>query len=159
VIKNVIKLILLIALIAGISGCAEIIKKFTPKKKAEKADYSFYQIEDYKPRPAPERYVKNHTLWHNWHRELERVDETNCTRDLFNAKESLKYLLAMRDLLMEEQAKKLDVQINDMKEVIDYIEKRKECIKDNVHNMHTIERIDRVVEGEFCYKHMQKYIK
>lgn len=153
------KLVLIAVLVTSLSGCAELAKKFTPKKKPGKEDYSFYQIEDYKPRPAPERYVKNYILWHNWHSELERADDTSYTRDVFNANETLKYLTAMRDLLVEEQAKKLDAQIGDMRAVVDYIEKRMECIKDNVRNRRTVERVGRIVQDEFSYKRMRNYIK
>ena len=157
--KNTIKLVLIAVLMTSLSGCADILKKFIPKKKEGRADYSFYQVEDYKPRPAPERYVKNYTLWHNWHIELERPDDTNYIRDVFNANESLKYLIAMRDLLQDEQAKKLDVQINEMNGVIERIEKRHERVKDNVNNQRTVERVGRIVQDEFSYKRMQKYIK
>ncbi len=157
--NNFIKIVLIVIVMTGLSGCADILKKFTPKKKADKADYSFYQVEDYKPRPAPERYVKNYILWHNWHIEMERPDDTTYIRDVFNANESLKHLIAMRDLLQDEQAKKLDVQINEMKSVIARIEKRHERVKDNVNNQRTVERVGRIVQDEFSYKRMQKYIK
>ena len=38
----------------GLAGCGDIVKKFIRKKEPGKEDYSFYQVEDYKPRPAPE---------------------------------------------------------------------------------------------------------
>lgn len=154
-----IKLVLIAALITGLSGCADILRKFTPKKKPEKADYSFYQVEDYKPRPAPERYVKNYILWHNWHAELERTDDTNYTRDIFNINESLRHLTAMRALLGEEQAKKLDVQIDDMKAVMERMRARMECVKDNANNRRIVARVGRVVQDEFSYGRMRNYIK
>lgn len=154
-----IQVVLIVLFVISLGGCADILRKFTPKKKDEKPDYSFYQVEEYKPRPAPERYVKNYILWHNWHRELERADETNYTRDIFNANESLKHLTAMRDLLYEEEAKKLDVRIEEMKSVIERMKTRLERVRDNVSYLRAVERVGRIVQDEFSYKRMQKYIK
>lgn len=149
----------LVLIICCLAGCSGILKKFIRKKEPGKEDYSFYQIEDYKPRPAPERYVKNYILWHNWHTELERTDDTNYTRDIFNIIESLRHLTAMRDLLSEEQAKKLDAEINDMKAVMKRMKDRMECVKDNANNRRITARVGRVVQDEFSYKRMQKYIR
>ncbi|MBU4377218.1 MAG: hypothetical protein KKD29_07095 [Candidatus Omnitrophica bacterium] len=148
-----------VLMVIVLAGCGDIMKKFVRKKDPGKEDYSFYQVEDYKPRPAPERYVKNYILWHNWHAELERTDDTNYTRDVFNLNESLKYLTAMRDLLDEEEAKKLDVQINDMQAVMERMKNRMECVKDNTNNRRIVARVGRVVQDEFSYKRMRKYIK
>jgi len=157
--NNFIKIILIVAMITSLTGCGELAKKFIRKPTPKKEEYSFYQVEEYKAKPAPVRYQNHYILWHNWHTELERSEGTAYSRDVMSANESLKHLTAMRDLLTEEEAKKLDPQINDIKSVIEDIEKRHECIKDSVRNRRTVERVGRIVLDEFSYRRMQKYIK
>lgn len=157
--KTFLKIVLIITMITALAGCGELAKKFIRKKSPKEEDYSFYQVEEYKAKPAPDRYRNHYILWHNWHTELERSEETAYSRDIMSAKQAMVHLAAMRDLLTEEQAKKLDIQINDMKSVMDDMEKRHECIKDSVRNRRTVERVDRIVQDEFSFRRMKKYIE
>jgi hypothetical protein len=156
---NLLSLALLVALTTGLAGCGELSKKFIRKKPPKKEEYSFYQVDEYKAKPAPVRYQNHYILWHNWHTELERSEETSYSRDVMSANEALQHLTAMMDLLTEEQAKKLDRQISDMRSVVDDMQNRHECIKDSVRNRRTVERVGRMVLDEFSYKRMQKFIK
>lgn len=157
--KNFLKIALISIIVTNLTGCGELAKKFIRKKSPKKEDYSFYQIEEYKAKPAPIRYQNHYTLWHNWHTELERSDPTSYSRDIMSANQALEHLTAMRDLLTEDQAKKLDAQIKDMKSVIEDMQKSHECIKDSVRNRRSVERIGRIVLDEFSYRRMRNYIK
>lgn len=158
-IKTFLKIALIITMTVTLAGCGELARKFTRKKAPKEESYSFYQVEEYKAKPAPDRYRNHYILWHNWHSELERSEETAYSRDIMSAKQAFDHLVAMRDLLTDEQAKKLDVQINDMKSVIDDMQKRHECIKDSVRNRRSVERIGRIVLDEFSFRRMKNYIK
>lgn len=157
--RNLLKIVLISVIVAGLSGCGELVRKFIRKSPPKKEDYAFYQVEDYKAKPAPERYQNHYILWHNWQTDLVRSEDTSYSRDIMSANEALKHLTAMRDLLTDEQAKKLDPQIADLKSVIDDIQKRHECVKYNVSNRRTVERVERIVQDEFSYRRMSKYIK
>lgn len=158
-IKNFLKVVLIVIVALNLTGCGELVKKFIRKAPPKKEEYAFYQVEEYKAKPAPERYQNHYILWHNWHAELERSEETSYSRDIMSANEAMKHLTAMRDLLADEQAKKLAPEISDLKSVIDDMQKRHECVKDNVSNRRTVERVGRIVLDEFSYRRMKKYIK
>lgn len=157
--KNFLKITLIAAMVIGLAGCGELARKFIRKSSPKKEEYAFYQIEEYKAKPAPQRYQNHYILWHNWQAELVRSEGTSYSRDIMSANEALKHLTSMRGLLTDEQAKKLDPQITDLESVIDDIEKRHECVRDSVSNRRTVERVERIVLDEFSYKRMHKYIK
>lgn len=157
--KNFLKITLIIAMVIGLTGCGELARKFIRKSSPKKEEYAFYQVEEYKAKPALQRYQNHYILWHNWQAELVRSEGTSYLRDIMSANEALKHLTSMRDLLADEQAKKLDIEIADLESVIDNIEKRRKCVKDSVSNRRTVERVERIVLAEFSYKRMYKYIK
>lgn len=157
--KNFTKIVLIFAMISVLSGCGELAKKFIRKNQPKKEGYSFYQVEEYKAKPAPVRYQNHFILWHNWHSELERSEDVSYSKDILSADESMKHLTAMRDMLTDEEAKKIDIQIKDLQFVINDMKKRHECVKDSVRNRRIVERVDRVVQDEFSFGRMRKYIK
>ena len=77
--KHYLKLVLILFLAMNISGCAELRKKFIRKKKPREEERAFYRAEEYRPRPARERYYDHYVFWRNWQLDLERMEGT--TRD------------------------------------------------------------------------------
>ncbi len=157
--RNCLKLILIVVLITNLGGCAELRRKFIRKKKPKKEEFSFYRPEEYKAKPPHERYQEHYILWHNWHLDLERMEGTSHLRDMRSLDESLRHLTAMRDLLEEEKAKELDVQVKHMETVKEKIKKTKKDVVKDPHSRKVIERVERIIINSFTYNRMKDYIK
>ena len=157
--KNFFKILLIIALIANLAGCAELQRKFTRKKEPKKQDYSFYRVEEYQSKPPHERYAEHFMLWRNWQGDLERTSGTSHLRDLNSANEALRHLTAMRDLLQDEQAQELGIEIEKMEKLTERIKYTKSDIITDVHSRRMVERIGRLIMTKFSYKNMRDHIK
>ncbi len=158
-IRYYLKIALIIFLVLNICGCAELRRKFIRKKKPKKEEFSFYAPEQYKPRPPHERYQEHYILWHNWHLDLARMEGTSHLRDMRSLNESLRHLTAMRDLLEEEKAKELDVQVKHMETVKEKIKKTKKDVVKDPHSRKVIEKVERIIINSFTYNRMKDYIK
>lgn len=158
-IRNCLRAALIFVLIANIYGCAQLQRKFIPKRKPKKEEYSFYHPEEYKPGPPHKRYQKHYMLWHNWHLELERADKMSHLRNVMSATEALRHLTSMKDLLEEEKAKELKKQIDDLEAVLKRIKEKKKDVMRDVHSRRIIGKIERIIINEFSYGRMKNYIK
>ena len=148
-IKSWVKIALIAILIFNVSRCAELRRKFVRKKEHKKEDVSFYRVEEYRPKPPAERYQEHYMLWNNWHLDLERTDGTSRLRDLNAANEALRHLTTMRDLLIEDKAKELDVRIEEMKEILVYLKERRRDVMADTRTRKTIERLGRIIINNF----------
>ena len=158
-IRNYLRIGLIIIIAANICGCAELRKKFTRKKKSQKEDFSFYRPEKYKAKPPDERYQEHYVLWYNWQLDLERTDGVSHLRDMRALNESLRHLTAMRDLLQEEQAEKLDIQVKHIEKIRTRLKKTRVKLMKDTRNRKLAERTGRIVVNDFSYNRMKNYIK
>lgn len=157
--RKLLKIILIFALVSSVCGCAELRRKFIRKKKPTKEEFSFYRPEQYNPKPPHERYQDSYVLWRNWQLDLERTEGTSHLRDLNALHEILRHLTAMRDLLKDEKAVELGVQIKHMDSLLEKLKKtRRDIIKDP-HSRKLVERVGRVIVNNFSYNRMRDYIK
>jgi len=157
--RKMLKAVLIIALAFGLCGCAELGRKFIRKKDPKKEKVSFYSPEEYRPKPAPERYQEHFMLWRSWHSDMERMGESSHLRDMNSASEALRHLTAMRDLLEEERALKLDEQIRHIEKLKNRLKKSKKDITKDPHSRRLLERVGRVITNNFSYNRMREYIK
>lgn len=157
--KNCLKIALVFVLITNICGCAELRRKFIRKRKPKKEEFSFYRPEEYKPKPPHERYQDCYILWRNWQLDLERTEGTSHLRDITALNESLRHLTAMRDLLVDEKAEELDVQIKHLESLLEKLKKTKRDIVKDPHSRKLAERTGRVIVNNFSYNRMKDYIK
>ncbi len=157
--KQLVILISVVTIVLLPCGCAKLKRKFTPKRKPKPTEYSFYSEREYEPKSPQELYQEHYVLWHNWHLEMERMDTMNYKRVLFSANECLKHLTAMRDLLVEEKAEELDLQIVQLQEVIDRIKTRNRTASGDVRIRRILEKIGRVIINDFTYNRMEPFLK
>jgi hypothetical protein len=150
---------LFIILIINISGCAELRRKFIRKKKPRKEEASFYRVEEYGLKPPHERYQDHYILWHNWHLDLLRAEATSHLRDIRAANEALRHLTEMRDLLVDEKAEELNVQVKQLEELAGRIKVKKIDIIKDLRSRKRAEKIERVIINMFTYNRMKDYIK
>lgn len=150
---------LVLFLVINLAGCAELRRKFIRKTEPRKAERLFYRVEDYKTAPSHERYMEHYVLWHNWQLDLERTESTSHLRDLNAANEALKHLTAMRDLLVEEKAKALDIEVGHMNEILAFLKDNRRDVMEDTKSRRTIERMGRVIVNNYSYNRMKKYIK
>ena len=158
-IKHCLKIALIIILITNVCGCAELRRKFIRKKKPRKEEYSFYRPEEHKPASSQERYRDYYVLWHNWHLDLERMEGTSRLRDINSLTESLKHLTGMRDLLVEEKASELQIQIDLMEGLLSKLKKTRRDITKDTRSRKIVERVGRVIVNNFSYNRMKGCIK
>ena len=153
------KIALIIILVTNLSGCAELRRKFIRQKKPRQRETASYRVEEYRPRPPHERYDEHYMLWHNWHLELLRTEGTSHLRDIKAINEALRHLTEMRDLLEEEKAAELNIQIQQMEALSAKLEREKGDIIEDVHSRRVLEKIERIIINNFTYNRMQDYIK
>lgn len=158
-IRYYLRITFIIFLVINICGCAEVRRKFIRKGKPRREEVSFYRIEEYKTKPPHERYQDHYILWHNWHLDLERTEGTSHLRDINSANEALRHLTAMRDLLKEEKAEELEIQIKYMERLLAKLKKEKKDIVKDVHSRKLLERVGRIVVNNFSYNRMRNCIK
>jgi len=153
------KILLIVMLAVNIAGCTQLKRTFTRKSDRDREEHSFYRIEEYRQKPPHQLYQESYILWHNWHMDLLRMEGTSRKRDITATIEALKHLTAMRDLLVEEKAKELDLQIAKMEGILERLKKRRRNVKDDTLSRRTIERLERVIINMYTYRKMKDYIK
>ena len=153
-----IEIILIVLLVINAAGCAELRRKFTRKKRPKREPISFYRVEEYQPKSAHERYQDHYVFWRNWHLDLERTDGSSFLKDMTAMDESLRHLTAMRDLLVDEKAKELNGQIENLQEIREKMKKRRRDVMKDVHSRKVIERTGRIIVNNFSYNMMESYI-
>jgi len=154
-----IRIIIVAFLVVGLSGCAELRRKFIRKREPKKEDVSFYSVQEYNPAPAPERYQEHYVFWKNWHLDLERTGGTSYLRDMRAMDESLRHLTAMRDLLKEEKAAQLQIQIDNLEDIRERMRKRERDVMEDVRARRVIERTGRIIVNNFSYNAASDYLK
>ena len=154
--KPILKLVIAFWLIINLAGCEAFIRKFTRKPKKENLPQEEMVIapEEYK---APmltkeERYREYFLYWKSWQDELIEAlfSSTNQKKRTSCANEAIKNLELIRTLLRPEKQKKLDVQIDQLKNLRDAVSTDIYGLNSN-QNRVSAERIRRNIIQDFSY--------
>jgi len=156
--KRYLKSVFILLIIMNITGCAELRRKFIRKKKPTKEEHSFYRVEEYGLAPVDERYHDHYVFWRNWQLDLERMEGTSHKRDITAVNESLRHLTEMRDMLMEEKAAELNIQIKKMEALAAELKTRRIDFTKDMRSRRTIERTGRVIVNNFSYNRMKDHL-
>lgn len=146
----------LLSMACGLVGCDAFVRKFTRKPKDEniKRAEPVLEPQEYVAPAAREQYSQYLLFWQSWQDELTNalIYKSSNKRQLGCAKEALKNLSNMRDLLSSaDKRKKIDVCIADLKDLKDNIEN--DPYGNNINsNARTSERIKRTVLRDFSMK-------
>jgi hypothetical protein len=118
--------IIILILIFDLVGCEAFVKKFTRKKKTEEKEEELVLApEEYKDTMTKEeRYRQHFEFWKSWQTELYEslLQKKSNKKQVDCANEAIKNLFSMRQMLNLEKQKKLDIYINQMKNLKDSIE-------------------------------------
>ncbi len=161
-----VKLILLVtscSLLATTLGCDAFVRKFT--RKSKKGDQPKEELvlvpEVYKPpkMTKEEVYRQYFLYWKSWHDELINSLSGGASqkKQIDCAKEAIKNLAELRKTLQESGQKKLDVYINQLKDL------KKEIMQDlygndiSVNRL-TAEHIRRGIMRDFSYNKIKNYL-
>jgi hypothetical protein len=137
-------------------GCDAFVRKFTRKPKKENLPQEEMVLvpEEYKgvEMTREELYRQYFLFWKSWQDELINAlyDKASHKRQLSCAEEALKNLEDLRELLNEEQKKKLDIYISQSKELQGFIAKDLYG-SDRAFNAQKAERLKRNILRDFSY--------
>jgi hypothetical protein len=160
------KIILLVtsySLLVTLVGCEAFVRKFTRKPKKENMPQEEMVIapEEYKaPVMTKEEQYREHFLyWKSWQDELieSLSSNTNSKKQLSCVNEAIKNLEQIRILLKAEKQKKLDIWINQLKNLRD-------ALSSNIYgtsidrNRLSAERIRRNIMQDFSYPKVKDYL-
>jgi len=154
-----VKIILSVALLVNLFGCAALKKKFTRKKKSKKVAPVFYKGRKYNIKPSLELYEKHYVFWVNWHRKL--IDELgkNVKSDIRSSQEVIGNLQDMESLLVDEKAALLAPHIEEIEKAKSIIDKRTMTTANETRIRRILERELRVIKREFSIGSMTGYIR
>ncbi len=161
-----IKILLLVTsycLLVTLIGCDAFVRKFTRKSKKTNLPKQELVLvpEEYKPpkMTKEEVYRQYFLYWKSWHDELVNslLGNLSNKKQIDCANEALKNLDSLRGILHEAKQKKLDVYINQLKDL-------KKGIAEDLYgnnmssNRLTAERIMRSIMRDFSYNKISKDI-
>ena len=160
------KIILLVtsySLLFTMLGCDAFVRKFTRKSKKTNLPQQELVLvpEEYKsPKMTKEEVYRQYFLyWKSWHDELINSLSVNSSnkKQIDCANEALKNLDSLRGTLQEAKQKKLDIYINQLKDL------KKEIAEDlygnNISsNRLTAERIRRSILRDFSYNKIKAHL-
>ncbi len=153
----------LYSLLSTLIGCDAFVRKFTRKSKKENLPKQELVLvpEEYKPpkMTKEEVYRQYFLYWKSWHDELINSLSGGAShkKQIDCANEAIKNLEQLRTTLQEVKQKKLDVYINQLKDL------NKEIVEDlygnNISaNRLTAERIKRNILRDFFYNKIKDYL-
>lgn len=152
--KKMISLFLLALLIAPMTGCATVQKKFTRKKKepAHIPAAIYFEEGPYQKKYSNVYYYKTHyTLWKTWHEDLLKVIGGNRLKLQRCAEESLNHLTQMRGCLVPEKQKELDPLLKQMTDYVKKIDLGAYSRSEEAGMRTELQKLKRLVDNDFYY--------
>ena len=151
--------IALLVLLANLSGCAELKRKFTPKKKPKPIRRVYNRVEKYDIKPSMELYEKHYIFWINWHRELLETLGENFKSDVKCSQEITANTEDMATLLVDKMAAGLTPHVEALRKVEIIIDKRNMTKANETRIRRILEREYRAIKRKFSPKEMKDYIR
>jgi hypothetical protein len=145
------------------TGCDAFVRKFTrkPKKENQPKQELVLVPEEYKPpKMTKEEVYRQYSLyWKSWHDELinSLSGDASQKKQIDCAKEAINNLESLRATLQEVKQKRLDVYINQLKDLKKEIEE--DLYGNNISiNRLAAERIRRNILRDFSYNKIKDYL-
>lgn len=161
--KKIILVLLCCFLLLDLAGCESFTRKFTRKsKKADQAVEMVLIPEEYKgPNMTKEElYRQNFLFWKSWQDELENAftQKSSLKKKVDCAQEALKNLVNMKNMLVADVQKNLDVYINQTIELLASIKSDVYGTNDS-RNLHIAEGIKLDIHKGFIYPKIKNYLR
>ncbi len=157
--KKIFHLVLIFLIVANITGCEPLRKKFVRKKKEPVKMPRIYQLKKYEKKPTPQLYQKHYAFWVSWQSELIKVLGENHKKDMRCIEEIIGNLRDMQGILVEKKGDELQIHIDKLMKIKDIItnEELSQANKDYIKR--TLEREDRYIKKEFVYSKVKDYLR
>lgn len=150
-------------LLFAMLGCDAFVRKFTRKPKKENIPQQEMVLapQEYKPpqMTKEEVYRQYFLYWKSWHDELinSLLTASSYKKQIDCANEAIKNLEELRLILQENMQKKMDIYINQLKDLKNEI--AQDLYGNNISsNRLTAERIKRNILREFSYNKIKDYL-
>jgi len=160
--KNILRLAFLalfLSLLLNLSGCAELQRKFIPKKKKKGPKPVYYRGVKYEVKPSMELYEKHYIFWINWQRKLIAELGNNSKNDVRCMQEIVGNMNDMEALLVDEKAVLLGPHIDDLEKARAIIDRRHMTTANETRIRRILEREYRVVKRKFSPGKMKGSIR
>jgi len=161
--KRIIHLFIVYFLIFSLLGCEAFVRKFTRKRKKENLPKEELVLapEEYKgPQMSKEELYRQYFLfWKSWHDELigSLSEGANRKKQKDCLNETIKNLEQLRALLNDEKKAKLDIYVNQIKNLDKII--TQDLYGNNIAlNRLTAEQIKRNILRDFSYSKVKDYL-
>jgi len=157
--KRSIAFMLVFFMLAAMTGCEPLKKKFTRKPKTPVKMPRIYQVKKYEKKPTPQLYQKHYSYWVTWQSELIKVLGQNHKKDVMCIEQIISNLKDMQNILVKEKGDVLAPHIANMDRVKDVIihEDLSQFNKDYVSR--TLEKEDRIIKREFSPAKVRNNLK
>ncbi len=155
--RKIILFLLMSALLANLTGCDAMQRKFTRKKKEVKRP-RIYQLKKYEKKPSPELYKKHYAWWTGWQSEILNTLGQNHKRDKKCIEEIISNLRDMQGLLVPEKADLLETHIRRLEEAKEVIFREDLGQANKVFVRTTLEREERYIKREFGFSKIKDSI-
>ena len=146
--------LMVVFLVAGVSGCASVEKKFTRKKKAPEHVAAAVYIEQgsYQKKYSNEYYYKTHfTYWESWQDEFLKSLGGNSKKVERCAEEALSQLVEMNRYLVPAKQAELKPMLDSLGQIVDKIERGNYSKSDHASMKEELEKIKRIVSNNFYF--------
>lgn len=154
-------LVLLVAFIFTLTGCAQMRDKFIRKPKEEDTSLKRYQaVREYDVHPNMELYTKRYIFWKNWHRELlEVLSDSNTKKTTVAVEQEVSNLMDMKSMLVDEKGDELQKYIDELVEIEATIKKERITGGNEIRIRRRLETLGRQVKMRFSYTKMRGFIR
>ena len=161
--KRIFLVFLCCFLLLDLAGCEGFTRKFTRKsKKSNQPVEMVLAPEEFKgPNMTKEElYRQNFLFWQSWHDELENAltQKSSLKKKVDCAQEALKNLVNMKNMLVPDVQKNLEIYVNQTIELLASIKSDIYGTRDSS-NLHTAEGIKKGIHQGFIYPKVRNYLK
>ncbi|MDP8234523.1 MAG: hypothetical protein P9M06_06990 [Candidatus Saelkia tenebricola] len=159
--KKVIGYLFIMLLLADLSGCRGLSKKFVRKKKEQdERPNVILALEDYDElADYHELYKKHFMLWGYWCDELISSIERNFKKQKECVSQSLEHLSSLKKYILNSKHELLDTYIERLQKIKSKIDSKK--ISNNIEKrriMREVEKLKRLVDKEYRYSEIKVFI-
>lgn len=157
--KKIVAWFLVIFMLASLTGCETLAKKFRRKKKETVHMPRIYQVKKYVKEPTPALYKKHFAYWASFQSDLIQELGDNHKRDLLSIEQVVGNLKDMQSILVPEKAQELEPHIQRLSKIRDIIASEDLTTANRTYVMNTLEREDRYIKKEFVYKKVKDCLR
>lgn len=157
--RKALSVLIIISLVFGTAGCANLQKKFTRKKKTETKKPRIYQIKKYEKKPTPELYKKHYAWWMSWQSEILATLGKNHKKDRCCIEQIVSNLRDMQGILVPEKADELEPHIARLEEVKKIIFTEDLTQFNKTYVTMTLEREERYIKKNYSYRKVKDYLR